>query len=224
MNATMSAVIFRACALGLGTLALNQPVAAQPASWSPTGALNVNRYAQTATLLPNGKVLVSGGVPNSNGGYGVSTAEIYDPATGSWSATGSMHFARVNHTATLLRTNGKVLIAGGTNAGSALESSELYDPASGSWTQAGTLIAGRYAHIQIQLPNGDVLVAGGQTISGMTNTAERFDPVSATWHATGSMSVARAGFGAILLPNGQVLVTGGSTPTSWTNSSELYAP
>ena len=192
--------------------------------WSVTGSMSTAREGATATLLPNGKVLVAGGVPNSNGGYGVSTAEIYDPATGSWSATGSMHFARVNHTATLLRTNGKVLVAGGANAGSALESTELYDPSSGSWTQAGTLITGRYAHIQTQLPNGDVLVAGGQTISGMTNTAERFDPASGTWRATGSMSVARAGFGAILLPSGQVLVTGGSIPTSWTNSSELYTP
>ena len=84
------------------------------------------RSFHTATLLPNGKVLVAGG---SQGGGGVlASAELYDPATGSWSATGSMHTARVNFTATLL-PDGKVLVSGGQIG--PLASAELYDPATG---------------------------------------------------------------------------------------------
>src|SRR5205823_4218892 len=94
-----------------------------PASgtWSATGSLNTARRQHTATLLPNGKVLVAGGY---NGGY-LTSAELYDPASGTWRATGSLHTARAEHTARLL-PNGKVLVAGGFNGGY-LTSAELYD-------------------------------------------------------------------------------------------------
>src|ERR1051325_10119770 len=93
-----------------------------PFTFSYTGSLNTARRDHTATLLPNGKVLVAGG-------YGIgfvylSSAELYDPVSGSWSATGSLNTARTDHTATLL-PNGKVLVAGG---GFGLTSVELYDP------------------------------------------------------------------------------------------------
>ena len=96
-------------------------------TWTTTGALNTGRYYHTATLLPNGKVMVTGG----NGSYGISSilasAELYDPATGSWTTTGSLNTARQWHTATLL-TNGKILVTGGqSSSGSTLASAELFD-------------------------------------------------------------------------------------------------
>src|SRR5262245_63562513 len=93
------------------------------------------RSSHTATSLPNGKVLVAGGV-NRVDGF-LSSAELYDPGTGTWAATGSMGIARRDHTATLM-ANGKVLVAGGYN-GSALSNAELYEPGTGTWTETGRL-------------------------------------------------------------------------------------
>jgi hypothetical protein len=81
-----------------------------PFTFGNTGSLNIGRVLHTATLLPNGKVLVAGG---DNGGGILSSAELYDPASGTWSVTGSLNTARRSHTATLL-PNGKVLVEGGT--------------------------------------------------------------------------------------------------------------
>src|SRR6476660_5639955 len=102
-----------------------------PFTFSNTGSLNTARWYHTATLLPNGKVLTTGGF---NGGVEyLSSAEVYDPASGTWTETGSLTTGREYHTATLL-PNGKVLVAGGLGGGVALTSAELYDPASGTWT------------------------------------------------------------------------------------------
>src|SRR5205814_1371282 len=146
--------------LFLGTgLALVQPCAGTPFTFSNTGSLNTGRYAHTATLLPTGgKVLVAAGV-NSIGNASTS-AELYDPASGTWTATGSLNPARRSHTATLLPT-GKVLVAGGDSASGYLASAELYDPASGSWTATGSVNTARFNHTATLLPNGKVLVSGG---------------------------------------------------------------
>ena len=95
--------------LGAG-LTLVQPCAGAPFQFEPTGSLHTARYGHTATLLPNGKVLVAGG--GSSNASPLASAELYDPATGHWTTTGSLATARSGHTATLL-PNGKVLVAGG---------------------------------------------------------------------------------------------------------------
>ena len=150
------------------------PAALLPARNCTTRPAGVDCHGQpqhrtpdhTATLLPNGKVLVAGGY---NGGA-LTSAELYDPASGTWTATGSLNTARYDHTATLL-PNGKVLVAGGISNGSDLTSAELYDPASGTWTATGSLNTARYEHTATLLPNGKVLVAGGYVASRLSRAA-----------------------------------------------------
>src|SRR6267143_306420 len=150
-------------------------------TFAPTGNMSVNRVFHTATLLNNGKVLVTGGHDAS--------AELYDPTSGKFAATGSMSVGRNSHTATLL-ASGKVLIAGGNNVSGALATAELYDPNSGTFTATGTMTstAGRTSQTATLLANGKVLIAGGQNTSGALATAELYDPNSGTFTAnTNSM-------------------------------------
>jgi uncharacterized delta-60 repeat protein len=189
--------------------------------WTATGALSIGREDHTATLLSDGKVLVAGGMGSRSGGSGsdyLSSAELYDPATGRWTATNSLNKPRINHTATLL-PNGKVLVAGGYNSGTGhLSSAELYDPATGRWTATGSLITARSYHTATLLPNGKVLVAGGYRPDSLSS-AELYDPATGSWTATGSLIAARVWHTATLLPNGKVLVAGG-----YMSSAELYDP
>jgi hypothetical protein len=110
-------------------------------------------------LLPNGKVLVAGGETSSY--IPLASAELYDPATGNWTATGSLATARELHTATLL-PSGKVLVAGGLGNSGVRASAELYDPAIGNWTNTGSMADSRWRYTATLLPNGEVLVAAGE--------------------------------------------------------------
>jgi hypothetical protein len=171
-------------------------------------------------LLSNGKVIVAGGVDGAN----LPGGELYDPASGSWTATGSPASFFVNHTATLL-PNGKVLVVGG-NSGFIFSSAsaELYDPATGMWTTTGSLATARDGHTATLLPNGKVLVTGGQSrpLGGNLASTELYDPASGSWTATGSLGAARASHTATSLPNGKVLIAGGSGTSS--ANAELYDP
>jgi hypothetical protein len=128
-------------------------------------------------LLPNGKVLVAGGLRGVSGC--LSSAELYDPASGSWSATGSLHTARNQHAATLL-PNGNVLVAGGGGDNSGLSSAELYDSVSGTWTVTGSLNDERIYDTATLLPNGQVLVAGGVDQIGPVASAELYSSSTST--------------------------------------------
>ncbi len=197
-----------------------------PGTWTATGSLNTARAEHTATLLPNGQVLVAGGFGNSPNSF--NSAELYNPATGIWTATGSMNTQRLQgHTATLL-TNGLVLVAGGWgNSNNSITSAELYNPATGTWTATGSLNARRYYHTATLLTNGQVLVAGGDYYSNGIHalaTCELYNPATGTWTTTGSLNAARAYHTAIFLPNGQVLVAGGGGNGVTLTSAELYNP
>jgi N-acetylneuraminic acid mutarotase len=201
--------------------------------WSATGNMNAARAEHTATLLPNGKVLVVGGCCDG-GGNPLASAELYDPVAGTWSGTGSLVTRRMRHTATLL-PSGKVLVAGGCSyvnfwycdPYSILASAELYDPATGTWTSTGSLNTARFYHTATLLPSGKVLVAGGCPSNVYYNdcrttlaSAELYDPATGTWTSTGSLNTARWAHTATLLQNGQVLVAGGAGVAS----AELYDP
>ena len=121
---TITNLIYSALALLFTSagLALVQPCSGAPFEWEATGSLITARYGHTATLLPNGKVLVAGGNQDN-----LTSTELYDPATGTWSATGNLSMGHFGHTATLL-ANGLVLAAAGSNAVNELKSAELFTP------------------------------------------------------------------------------------------------
>jgi N-acetylneuraminic acid mutarotase len=189
-------------------------------SWTATGAMVTPREAAAATLLPDGKVLVAGGGQQMAEHTWLASAELYDPRTGSWTATGTMLIPRGNATATLL-LDGKVLVVGGdTDSGSGMSpSAELYDPSTASWSATGVMGTPRNGGTATLLPNGMVLVAGGYTpheasgnnagYSSPSASVELYDPASGTWTATGTMGTPRGGGIATLLPDGKVLVVGG---------------
>ena len=179
-------------------------------TWTLTGQMSTGRQYQTATLLPDGKVLVAGGRAYCDDGICVDTAsaQLYDPATGTWAATGSMNAAREQHTATLL-SNGEVLAAGGDNVSgvsgfSTPETAELYSPATGKWARAASMAEAHVGQTATLLRNGWVLVAGGQT-----SAAEIYEPTRGIWASPGAMTTVRTHQTATLLPDGYVLVTGG---------------
>ena len=187
--------------------------------------LTTARSSHTATLLPNGKVLVAGGL---NGTYssGLASAEIYDPTTGTWTPTGSLTAARSAHSAALL-PNGKVLVAGGGNTIS-LSSAELYNPATGTWTATGAMTDARQNHTATLLNNGNVLVAAGYNGSYLARV-ELYSPTTGTWTPAGALTTTRSSHTATLLLGGKVLFAGGNSsasvfPYPWTalSSTELY--
>ena len=193
-------------------------------TWTPTGNLNKPRALHTATLLPNGKVLVAGGIDWDEGGPIYDSAELYDPDTGIWSATGSLTTARSDHTATLL-ASGKVLVAGGLLLNRdyfVTNSAELYDPSTGNWSTTGSLSTTRHGQTATRLPDGEVLVAGGSSTNNASNTtlntAELYNSSTGTWRLTRSLNKARQWHTATLLTNSSVLVAGGNG-----NSAELYS-
>jgi WD40 repeat protein len=167
------------------------------------------RWYHTATLLPDGSVLVAGSVSS------VSSAELFDPATGIWTATGSMVHGRHDFTATLL-ANGTVL----ATAYEGSETAELYDPATGSWSETGSMSdvhLGTYR--ATLLPDGTVLVTGG--VPNRDEVVEMYDPATGMWVRAADPDDGRRYHTATLLPDGTVLVAGGGDNAA---SAELYIP
>ena len=205
-------------------------------SWSPTtGPMNVQRSSHTATLMPGGKVLVTGGDtyigPISGGATPVSptpTAELYDPGTRGWTQVVNMSIRRMQHTATLLH-DGRVLIAGGQTEFNSLSSAEIFTaPTSasvvGSWSGAASMKWARKLFTATLLPSGNVLVTGGENALIIYSAAEVFDPVKGAWSDSGNMTTARSAHTAVVLQNGKVLLTGGVGVQSQLSSAELYKP
>jgi len=202
--------------------------------FTATGKTSEARSDHTATLLADGRVLIAGGARFVNvtveGGAAVQSvwvyplaAELYDPATGQFTSTGSLGAGRRFHTATLL-LNGQVLIVGGRSPEQhdpSLEA-ELYDPSLGEFKPAGAPSTSRSDHTATLLNNGKVLIVGGRDVGDSSAnlqlaTAELYDPSTEEFVLTGSLSTPRATHTATLLENGQVLIMGGTTALA-----ELY--
>lgn len=193
--------------------------------------MNVERASHTATLLPDGRVLVAGG---RNLGGILSSAEIYNPVTNSWSALIGMSgaVARMNHTATLLET-GKVLICGGHNT-TALSSCDLFDPSTNGFTATlNPMWAARSAHTATLLRDGRVMLTGGYNPSSTPPylvTTEVFNPATETFTSAKPLIVARSHHSATLLGNGKVLIAGGINDKNTNNNqgvldtTETYDP
>jgi WD40 repeat protein len=198
-------------------------------TWSVTGSMHqgrsgLNGQGASATLLSDGQVLVAGG-EDANFNL-LSSAELYNPATGTFTPTGSMTTPRVGQSATLLG-NGKVLMVGGTGATAA---AELYNAATGRFTATGSMSASRGGNVGTLLPDGDVLVTGrAQTFAELYHPATgQWSNASAGLPACISTMECRLFSTATLLPTGNVLVAGGlvglvSNPQT-TATAMLYHP
>jgi hypothetical protein len=185
--------------------------------FTSTGKMVVARSGQVATLLKNGKVLLSGGV--GTGWTYLSDAELYDPAPNTFTATGSLTTARESHTATLLR-DGRALITGGhkgrRSAMLIYKSAEIYDPATGTFAAAGDLTTKRHKHDATLLADGRVLIVGGtdeRGAQGAYRSAEVFNPGNGTFSVIGNMNAARYKLlgTTLVLKNGRVLIAGGAS-------------
>ncbi|MFA4902731.1 MAG: kelch repeat-containing protein [Desulfobaccales bacterium] len=190
--------------------------------WINTGSMNSVRANHTVTRLPNGQVLVVGGIvfPDFTG------AELYNPATGTWSPITSIYNdGLTSHTATSL-TNGQVLVVGGQVWGIAQKTTAIYDLTTGKWNSVGNLSAPRFGHTATRLPSGQVLAVGGWTNIGdpAHMTTELYDPKTRTWTVVENLHVARGGHTATRLPSGQVLVVGGWDKSDSINTAEIYIP
>jgi len=193
----------------------------ETSSISATNNMTAPRSGHTATLLPDGRVLITGGMERNGAFY--SSVELYDPATGKFTlAPKSMNMKRVGHTAVRLPNN-KVLIAGGWGESGVLASAELYDPATGEFTPTGSMSTGRGDFTATLLPNGRVLVAGGENGKAL-ESAEIYDPASGNFTPTGEMREGRTMHTAVLLPNGKVLIAGGGDYRHPLATAELYDP
>jgi hypothetical protein len=193
-----------------------------------TGDMTTPRYGHTATLLPDGRVLIAGGTIRAGQGFIPSnTAEIHDPSTGTFAATGNLVSEHVCQQANLLGS-GKVLIIGGNGLDGRVPDAELYDPATGTFAATGTYASDTSGFNTCQgavstlLPDGRVLIVWEE------NAAELYDPNAGAFSPTGSNLVQDYNDGlptATLLMNGKVLVAGGSNDGRIYNTgAELYGP
>jgi WD40 repeat protein len=212
---------------GLASAEVYDPVSG---TWTATGAMDTGREGHTATLLRDGKVLVVGGFNNTLCGVrqscALASASLYDPISGTWTATGRMVAVLSGSYSVTLLADGKVLVAGGQEISGyhqASASAELYDPQSGAWSAIQRMLETRMSHSATLLPDGRVLVTGGGggsagRLDEALASAELYDPASGTWSATASR-LGTGGLTATLLLDGKVLVTGGTDGTA-----ELYDP
>lgn len=208
---------------GAGTTAFSSAEIYEPATgkWTVTGSMNAARFNPRSVRLADGRVLVVQGSVSPQDGAVLMSAEIYNPADGTWSMTGAP--ATSGAQALTLLPNGKVLMVANHPNG------EVYDPADGTWHLAGAFVTRRSGGARATLlPNGLVLVFGGPYSNASTNS-ELFDPANETFTATGSYSGERSLFASAQLANGEVLIAGGQGAfvngvAPYFTSAEIYNP
>lgn len=195
-------------------------------TWQRTADMSVGRVGESATLLLDGRVLVAGGATGgAQNATALASAEIYDPVSNTWTATGSMHIARGLHSAGLL-PSGKVIVTGGKCGSSCVTASaEIYDPATGTWSMTASLSAPRLFSASLTLTpqlgfaERLFLVAGG----GMQATAEAYDETTATWKPAGTMNELHDDAQLVPIAPGKLLIAGGFSVTGTTYNDTAAA-
>lgn len=202
----LSALVLFSCFVLLALATYTSP---RPGSVIPAGTPVQARFAHTATLLQNGRVLIAGGMERN--GVWLNSTELWDPDNERFIPSGMMFARRAGATATLL-PNGQVLIAGGSDGSATnLASAELFDPRVGLFTRTGDMLGPRSHATAILLRSGKVLIAGGNAAgdSEQLATAEIYDPVTGKFTPTGNLQSARSYYTAVMLRDGRVLLAGG---------------
>jgi len=227
---------------------LAYPIVVDPV-WVTAAVMKQTRTNYTTTLLTSGKVLVIGGSDPSTGGAR-STAEIWDPATDTWTLVKSMSAARASHSAALLK-DGRVLAAHGASTPSA----EIYAPGTDTWTVAAAPASLAFGASAIVLSDGTVWTEVGRYdpsgdkwtavasssvphwaflplgtkiaafgASDATKGLEIYDPATNTWTFGAGMGAARVAVTGVLAPSGKLLAFGGTDLTSYFSTAEAYDP
>jgi Tol biopolymer transport system component len=197
-------------------------------TWTATGSMGTIRAEHSATLLSDGRVLVAGGIfdPSPMGSSLLTSAELYDPGSGTWAYARSMvspdgGYGPPYGGPTALLPDGRVLL-GGTPP-------QLYDPGTRSWTAAGGKVIAWFNGPDVLLANGGVLALGAAKPGEYNPTktaAYLFDPGAGSWTPAGKLAVLRYGYTATPLPDGKVLVAGGSdgNANAALATAELFDP
>jgi hypothetical protein len=205
-------------ALGMGTIAA-APVLIE------TATLSTPRAGHQATLMSDGRVLLTGGCSGAGCSDVQKSAELYDPATRKFSTVQSMGEARVSHLAAGL-PDGRILVAGGWTGSGATASIELFDPSIGAFAPGPGMSVARMDGTATSLDSGDVLLVGGSSQTNRpTASVDRYSPVSGKVVAVGALRTARAHHAAVRMSDGRVLVMGGLVSRNTaTASAEIYDP
>jgi len=194
-------------------------------TWAAGPVLAQARFGHLAVALRSGRVLVVGGTDPLHPEQVLTSAELFDPATGRWTSAGTFGAGRNHFTLTALG-DGRALLAGGIAADgyTVLGSTLLYDPTRNQWSPGPDLASARTGHAAAVLGDGRVLVTGGGDQAGRLASSELFDSSANTWSATGALATARGDHLAIALASGRVLVIGGRGTSDALASSELFDP
>ncbi|GAA4235099.1 hypothetical protein GCM10022254_41600 [Actinomadura meridiana] len=211
-------------------------------TWTPAAELRTPRALHSATLLTNGKVLVTGGTGYQRPGVPrpFRSVELYDPDADTWTTVASMTDPRLSHAAIRL-PDARVLVAGGETAidrykGIGQSFCELYDPVADTWTPTGSMHVPRRNHQAVLLPDGSVFVAGGNGPGIITERriapysqwrTERYDPATGFWSRGRNMPTGRTFHRMVTLPTGKVLVVGGTDSATYDTgyaNAAIYDP
>jgi hypothetical protein len=190
-------------------------------SWSATGSMAEARYNSGWAPLPDGRILVAGGFSGTPSQQYLASTEIYDPATGTFSAGNPLAGPRSGIAGAPL-PDGKVLMAGGANSGGAQSTVEIYDPATGNFSSGTSLPAGRNGARAALLADGRVLIVGGALPLSPTSTTLIYDPETGLFSPGPDMATSRSLPGVSELPGGRILVTGGNTSFGTVSSAETF--
>ncbi len=213
---------------GLLGMSLASAVVYDPATdeYDEVGAMNQPRERHYSALLADGRVLLAGGSYSRNSFQYLTSAEIYDPSTRTFTLTGAMSGPRIQAAVTTL-ADGRVLFVGDgpPESSPAFGYAEIYDSSTGAFLPTAPTLQDRHRPVAVTMMDGRVLIAGGRSNTpGTSRTAEIYDPVADQFLPAADMTVGRWGAAAALLPDGRVLVIGGFTPDSTRSGCEIYAP